>query len=206
MTTDSTPPPADDLSAAPERDVVRLARRQSEHAFREIVRRYERRVRRSIYGIVHHTERTKDLAQDTFVKAFKALDRFRSERTLAPWILRIAKNAARTYLHRRPPDSPNARTAATPESLDEAGIAAPDPDDVLTPGPDPDEVAAALRRAVQRLPPNERRCVSLRYGKGLSCEEIARILQVPPGTVSTYLHRAHRDLKRRLGRRRDDFR
>jgi RNA polymerase sigma-70 factor (ECF subfamily) len=48
--------------------------------------------------------------------------------------------------------------------------------------------------------------VTLRYGKGLSYEEIARIMQVPVGTVSTYLHRAHQDLKRRLGRRREDFR
>jgi RNA polymerase sigma factor (sigma-70 family) len=127
------PPP--DLSAAPERDVVRLARRRSEDAYRELVRRYQARLRRHIYRFVHHTERTKDLAQDTFVRAFAALDRFRSERKFAPWLFTIGRNAAHDYIHRRPPDSPNSPRALPPTSIDPERIAAPTPDDDGAPRP-----------------------------------------------------------------------
>jgi len=199
-------PSLPDLSDASDRDVVRLARQRDEHAYSEIVRRYRSRVRRSIYRIVHHTERAKDLAQDTFVKAFAALDRYRSERNLAPWLVTIAKNTARNYLHRRPPDSPNSRHATTPASLAQEWLVAPIPDDDATPGPEPRVDRAVLQRAVDRLRPEYRRCVRLRYVKQRSYEEIADIMNVSVGTVGTYLNRAREELRQRLGPRVDTLR
>ena len=187
-----------DLSAVSDRDIVRSARAGREDAYGELVRRYRRRVGASIHRIVHHTERTKDLAQETFVKAFNALDRYRSERTFLPWILTIAKNAATDYVRRKRPDRANSRWAVTPGRIDRESFEIPDP---LGPTSDEEygpDTTQALRRALKRLEPTYRRCVRLRYIENRSYDEIARLMGVPVGTVGTYLHRARNDLKRTL--------
>jgi len=188
-----------DLSAVSDRDIVRSARAGREDAYGELVRRYRRRVRQSIYRIVHHTERTSDLAQETFVKAFNALDRYRSERTFLPWILTIAHNAATDYVRRKRPDRADSRWVVTPGRIDAESIVIPDPADPPSEeryGPD---AVAALRLALEQLKPTYRRCVRLRYVENRSYDEIARLMGVPVGTVGTYLHRARNELKRILG-------
>ena len=188
-----------DLSAASDQEVVAMARQGREEAYGEVVHRYKRPVLALIYGIVSHPERAKDLAQDTFVKVFTTLDRYRPERKFAPWILRIAHNTALHYLERKRFDSPNSPYAVTPGAIDRAAIQAPNPSDTPTPRPDMRQLAATLEQALRRLRPEYRRCVKLRYVEGRSYDEIAHIIKVPVGTVGTYLHRARKELKRVLG-------
>lgn len=187
-----------DLSTGSDRDIVRSARAGREDAYAELVRRYRRRVLDSIYRIVHHTERTKDLAQETFVKAFNALDRYHSERRFLPWIRTIATNSASDYVRRKRPDRADSPWAVTPRRIDAERIFVPGPTDTPAAERHRRDAAAAVRRALKRLKPKYRRCITLRYVDNRSYQEIARLMGVPVGTVGTYLHRALKDLRRMI--------
>ena len=195
-----------DLSAAPDREVVGHARAGLDEAFRELVRRYRDRVLASVARIVRHRERAEDLAQETFVRAFGALDRYRSERRLAPWLLTIASNAANDYVRRRRPDSPLSELALTPTRLDLPAVPvdADDPTDTHTDSAaertHADRRAVALEDALNGLRWEYRQCVILHYFEHRSHEQIARAMRLPVGTVKSYLSRARQELKRRVGR------
>ena len=195
-----------DLSAAPDREVVGHARAGLDDAWRELVRRYRDRVFAAVHRIVGHPERAEDLAQETFVRAFGALDRYRSERRLAPWLLTIASNAANDYVRRARPDSPLSDLALTPTRLDLPAVPV-DADDLTdrhtdstAERPQEDRRALALEEALNALRWEHRQCVILRHLEQRPIEEIAGILRLPVGTVKSHLSRAREQLKKRAGR------
>ena len=181
-----------DLSGASDQEVVAWARQGREEAYRELLRRYARPVFVHIYQIVGNRERAEDLTQETFIRAFAALDSYHSERRLAPWIQRIAHNAAVDYVRIKRPDSPMSPYAVTPGEIDARAVQL---SDTPTPTPNPRDDDAALVQAIGRLRPKYRRCVILRYMEKRSYGSIARIMKMPPGTVATYLRRALQELK-----------
>jgi RNA polymerase sigma-70 factor (ECF subfamily) len=191
---------ASNLSEAPERHVVRRAREGSDDAYSELVRRYRDRVIASVFRVVRHRERAEDLAQEAFVRAFGALDRFRSERRLEPWLLTIAINAANEYVGRVRPDSPLSKLALTPTCLegDVPVIVADDATD--TPTAPADTRGRELQEALNGLRWDFRQCVILRHIEQRSHEEIAAIMQVPLGTVKSHLVRARKQLRKAVGR------
>jgi len=208
MTIPVQPSPAEslDLAAAPDREVVGHARAGLDDAWRELVRRYRDRVLAAVLRIVGHRERAEDLAQETFVRAFGALDRYRSERLLAPWLLTIASNAANDYVRRARPDSPLSDLALTPTRLDLPAVpaGADDPGDTHTgtaaQRTHEDPRAVALEDALNGLRWEYRECVILHYFEHRSHGEIARIMRLPVGTVKGYLSRAREQLRRVVGR------
>ena len=195
-----------DLAAASDREVVGHARAGLDDAFRELVRRYRDRVLAAVLRIVRHRERAEDLAQETFAKAFGALDRYRSERRLAPWLLTIASNEARDYVRRRRPDSPLSDLALTPTHLDLPAVPAGADDradtdtDTAAERTQEDPRALALEDALNSLRWEYRQCVILHYFEHCSHEEIARTMRLPTGTVKGYLSRARQELRRTVGR------
>jgi RNA polymerase sigma-70 factor (ECF subfamily) len=205
-----SPPGSLDLSAASDREVVGRAREGLDDAYRELVRRYRDRVVASVFRIVRHRERAEDLAQEALVRAFGALDRYRSERRLAPWLLTIATNAANDYVRRARPDSPLSDLALTPTHLDRAAVpvGVDDPTDTPidtptdTPAerPSADHRASALEEALNGLRWDYRQCVILRHLEHRPLEEIARIMRLPVGTVKSHLSRAREQLKKSVGR------
>lgn len=135
-----------------------------------------------------------DLAQDTFVKAFRNLAAFDATRRLSAWILRIAHNVGVDAMRRRrmrivSSDAPTGRDTSRP-----AEVPAPST-------PDPVE-RQALRRALQSamatLRPDQREAVALRYEDGLSYEEIGQVLGIPEVTARSHVHRARKELARLL--------
>ena len=191
------PPP--DLSEASDQEVVAWARQDSEEACRELMDRYLRRVLSVIYQVVRHRERAEDLTQVTFAKVFLALDRYRPERRFAPWILRIAHNTAVDYVRLERFDSWDSPYLVTPGQIDARAMYVPTRSDTLTPRPDTRLTAAELEQALRGLRREYRRCVVLRFLEERSYDDIAEIMNVPVGTVGTYLHRARKQLKRTLG-------
>ena len=185
------------LSEASDQEVVARAREGDEDAYREMVRRYSPPVFDLIYRMVRHRELAEDLTQETFVKAFRALDRHGPERKPSAWILRIANNTAIDYVRRKRPDSTRSPLTMTPGHID-ARVTRMPLSGTPTASRDLSEFAAALKRAVRRLRPEYRRCFVLRYFEQRSYDEIADIMNVPVGTVGTYLHRARAELKRML--------
>ena len=184
-----------DLSDASDQDVVAWAREGDQNAYREMERRYGRPVFDLIYGMVGQRELAEDLAQETFVKAFRALDRHDPERKPSAWMLRIANNTAIDYVRLKRPDSTRSHLTMTPRYIDRRGLHMPTPSATPTASTDPCEFAAKLERALQGLRPEYRRCFVLHYIEERSYDEIADIMNLP---VGTYLSRARAELKRML--------
>jgi RNA polymerase sigma-70 factor (ECF subfamily) len=190
-----------DLPNLPDADVVALAQQGREPAFRELIRRYERPVFSLIYRMVRDSTAAEDLAQDAFIKVLNHIDKYRPEFKFSSWLFKIANNIAIDHLRRRTLDtismdgSPNAMTAADREAT--SFDIADDSENAL------DELAAkelgsTIEQAIGKLRPEYRNCIMLRHVEGRSYEEIAATLDLPLGTVKTYIHRARHQLREAL--------
>lgn len=195
-----------DLAAASDQQIVVWAQDGAETAFRELVRRYQRPVFSLIYRMVRDREMAEDLAQETFIKVLNAIDSYRPEHKFSSWIFKIANNAAIDHLRRRDPDllslngAPDAvsaeRQEATALQVRDVGES---PLDEL----EARELGSHIETAIARLRPEYRACIMLRHVEGRAYEEIAAILDLPLGTVKTYIHRARAELRDSLGPLRD---
>jgi RNA polymerase sigma-70 factor, ECF subfamily len=173
-------------------ELVRGALDGSESAFREIVLRYQRPVYGLIVRMVRDPGRAEELAQDTFVKAFRALHTYDVQRKFSAWLLTIAHHVAIDELRKgnlvtqsldeMTQDGPERRELIDTRSATPAAIA------------ERTELATALRTAIGRLRPEYREVITLRYERDLDYDEIAEITGLPMGTVKSSLHRARKDL------------
>ncbi len=176
------------LGAAPaltiDEVLVARARRGDAAAFAEIFERYQHRIVNYIYGLVHDRELANDLAQDSFLKAYKALPRMGDDLRLAPWLYRIAGNTAFSALRRR-------KLIRWLPLLNE-GIEATSADGRVA-------EAEAVQRALARLPAKYAAPLLLHSHEGLSCQEIAAILGISTGAVKTRLFRAREAFRAAYG-------
>ena len=176
--------------------LVRAAQGGDQAAFGEIVRQFQRTVYRVAYALTRNGADADALAQETFVRAYQAIGRFRAGEPLRPWLTRIAVNQAYS-LHRRRKRRPE--TAIEP--LVEAGR------QWAAPGDDPADQAAEaeshgrLAEAFADLSHEHQAVLTLRVVEDLPYDEIARVLNVPVGTVMSRLSRARTELRRRLRER-----
>jgi RNA polymerase sigma-70 factor, ECF subfamily len=186
----------------PDLDLIEAYRRGTGSAFDVLVHRHEARVLRLCSRILSDADAALDAAQETFVKAWRALAQFHGDARFSTWLTRIAINQCRNELRRR-------RTVkhTQPLSLDATppGSESPTRDVVPASGPDPYEVARgrevqqALALALSEIDDEAREVLLLRDAEDLSYDEIAQILEVPIGTIRSRLHRARGDVRRRLG-------
>jgi RNA polymerase sigma-70 factor (ECF subfamily) len=173
-------------------ELVRGALDGNESAFRDIVQRYQRPIYGLIVRMVRDPARAEELAQDAFVKAFRALHTYDVQRKFSAWLLTIAHHVAidevrkgslvTEPLEERTEDGPRIRefadtAAATPAVITERV-----------------ELAGALQKAIARLRPDYREVVVLRYERDLDYDEIVEITGLPMGTVKSTLHRARKEL------------
>ncbi len=179
-----------DLETVTEARLVAAALAGEQSAFEQIVRRYQRPMVNLIARITGDRDRAEDLAQDAFVKAFRSLAAFDTARRLSSWLFRIAHNTAIDAMRRvRPPTV----------SIDSPADAHASP--AVSPEPDPVERAAlgaALEAALQRLRPDVRAAVVLRYDEGLPFDEIGHVMGIPEATARSHVHRARKELARYL--------
>lgn len=187
-----------DLRNLPDADLVSLAQEGREAAYRELVQRYERPVFSLIFRMVRDREVAEDLAQDSFIKVLNHIDKYRPEFKLSSWLFKIANNVAIDFLRKRQLDtisidgSPHARSAAEIEATSFDVVARQESalDEM-----EAKELGTAIERAIQGLRPEYRSCIMLRHVEGRSYEEIAATLDLPLGTVKTYIHRARHQLR-----------
>jgi RNA polymerase sigma factor (sigma-70 family) len=172
-------------------ELVELAKGGDVRAYGELVDRYREISFRTAYLIARNSADAEDATQDAFVKAYYALDRFRTADPFRPWILRIVSNEAR---NRR-------RSAGRRERLALRVIERRGPGDAA-PSPDAAAIAQETRRtllaALETLPERDRQVIACRYLLELSEAETARTLGVRPGTVKSRLSRALTRLRREL--------
>ncbi len=194
-------PPGKDLQSLTDQEVVALAKAGKEVAYRELLRRYERPVFSLIYRMVRDRALAEDLAQDTFVKVLNALESYRPEYKFSSWVFKIANNVAIDQLRRRELDTlslDGAPGARTQEEVEATALQAVDRTETPLAELESRELGSRIEQAIARLRPEYRSCILLRHVEGRSYEEIAEALDLPLGTVKTYIHRARHELREYL--------
>jgi RNA polymerase sigma-70 factor (ECF subfamily) len=147
-----------------------------------------------------------DLSQDTFVKVLNALDSYRPEFKFSSWVFKIANNVAIDQLRKRELDTlslDGSPHATTPEAMRATALQLGDKAETPLQELEARELGGAIERAIARLRPEYRSCILLRHVEGHSYEEIAQILDLPLGTVKTYIHRARNELRGYLADRKE---
>ncbi len=195
-----------DLATATDQQVVEFARSGREAAFRELVRRYQRPVFSLIYRMVRDRELAEDLAQETFIKVLNAIERYRPEFKFSSWIFKIANNATIDHLRRKELDTLSLEggpDATTPDRIEATALKIGDTTENPLEELEARELGSAIERAIATLRPEYKACIILRHVEGRPYEEISEVLDLPLGTIKTYIHRARAELRELLEPMRD---
>jgi len=188
---------------APDADapLIERVKRGDVKAFEMLVVKYQRRIERLIGRMVRDVDLVPDIAQETFIRAYRAIPQFRGESAFYTWLYRIAVNTAKKALgelKRDPLITESARSARDEE--DETSWA----ENELSDGETPEsvlaskQVAAAVNAAIDALSEDLRQAITLREIEGLSYEEIAQSMNCPIGTVRSRIFRAREAIALRL--------
>ena len=188
----------DTLANCTDQEVVVLAQTGSEAAYRELIGRYQRPVFSLVYRMVRDRELAEDLAQETFIKVLNAIDSYRPEHKFSSWIFKIANNAAIDHLRRRGLDTlslEGAPDAVTPDRQEATALQISGRDESPLEELEARELGSQIDHAIAQLRPEYRACIIMRHVEGRPYEEIAQALELPLGTVKTYIHRARNELR-----------
>jgi RNA polymerase sigma-70 factor, ECF subfamily len=180
--------------------LVELARRREEPAVRALTQRYNRRLFRLARSILRDDAEAEDVVQETWVRAFAALDGFRAESAFATWLTRIALNEA---LGRKRKQRPTVDWETYGENRSQAEILQ-FPVSAMTSDPErkmaQSEIRQVLERSIDELPDGFRSVFVARVVEGMDVEETAALFGLKPETVKTRLHRARTMLREALDR------
>ncbi len=178
--------------------LVERVRRGERHAFDLLVIKYQRKIMRLLSRMIHDPAEIEDVAQEAFIKAYRALPQFRGESAFYTWLYRIALNTARNW------QAASFRRPATVTPLENEDGETFDQIDGLSDHSTPEslmasrQVAQAVNEAIDELPDDLRAAIVLREIEGMSYEEIASTMQCPIGTVRSRIYRAREAIAARL--------
>lgn len=172
-----------------------------QRAFEMLVVKYQRRIERLIARMVRDEGLVQDIAQETFIRAYRAIPQFRGESAFYTWLYRIAVNTAKKALLdlKRDPLVFESAMAANDDSEEPSRV-----EQTLSDGETPEsvlaskEIAATVNAAIDALSEDLRQAVVLREIEGLSYEEIADVMNCPIGTVRSRIFRARESIATRL--------
>ena len=188
------------MSVSDERELVLRAQRGDVEAFGELVRRHQAAVYNVAYRMTGSRHEAEDLAQEAFLRAFKAFDRFDPDRQLRPWLKRITTNLCLNWLQ-----TSRVKTTNVVTDMHLPGQEAATMDDYAQNRPLPEQVvmrretAEQIRAAILQLPPHYRAVIELRHFQDLSYDEMAETLGRPLSNVKSDLYRARKRLGEILG-------
>ncbi len=181
-----------------DQQLVERAQRGDKHAFELLVTKYQRKLIRLLSRFIRDSTEVEDVAQEAFIKAYRALPNFRGDSAFYTWLYRIGINTAKNYLvamGRRAPTS-TSMDAEEAEELGESELL----QDVNTPENQmmSRQVAETVNQTLEKLPEELRTAITLREMEGLSYEEIASIMSCPIGTVRSRIFRAREAIAAQL--------
>ena len=190
-----------DWAKLDDRELAASAREGRESAYKELLTRYERPVFSLVYRMVRDRSLAEDLAQEAFIKAFNHIESYNPDYKFSSWIFKIANNLAIDHLRKKQLDtvslhgSPHA-TSSEEEERTRLSIESPgeSPEEYV----ENRELGDRIEDAIGRLRPEYRTAVLLRHVEGHSYEEVAEIMELPLGTVKTYIHRGRLELRELL--------
>lgn len=177
-------------------ELVLRAQSGDKRAFELLVAKYQRRVERLLSRLVRDPAEIDDVAQETFIRAYRALPAFRGESAFYTWLYRIAINTAKNYLATR---------ARRPQfALEQGNEESPDVSEQMPDYHTPEtelsnrQIVSTVNEVVESLPEELREAITLREMEGLSYEDIAAIMNCPIGTVRSRIFRAREAIAAKL--------
>lgn len=185
-----------------ERDVdaelVARVQRGDKQAFDLLVLKYQRKIMRLLSRMIREPSEIEDVAQEAFIKAYRALPQFRGDSAFYTWLYRIAINTARNWIatNKRRPTNSSVHENEDGETFDES--------DNLTDNSTPEselasrEIAQTVNKAIEDLPEELRNAIVMREIDGMSYEDIAQSMNCPIGTVRSRIFRAREAIATRL--------
>lgn len=174
-------------------EIIRLCQQGRSEGFALLLDAYQDRVYRRAFSFLRNREDALDATQDVFLRVVQAIAHFRSGSPIWPWLRQVTTN---TCLNRIRAANHRPQTLPLDEARDQAASVANDPEYEVMLTLDREW----LERAMGELPPLHRMAVVLRHQEGLSYDEIARTMNLPLGTVKTYLFRARKVLREAMER------
>jgi RNA polymerase sigma-70 factor (ECF subfamily) len=166
--------------------LIQASKEGDEQAFRELIKRYESRVAATVIGMLGNSPEAEDVGQETFIRFYNHLDKFRGDASVGTYLARIAINLSLNELKRRKRKSMIFFRKLSDEDFD-----IPDETNVI----EIDDNKEMVKDAIQKLEPRFRSVIVLRLIDGYSTAETAEILNLPTGTVLSRLARAQKKLK-----------
>ncbi|MCX4025500.1 RNA polymerase sigma factor RpoE [Endozoicomonas sp. SM1973] len=180
-----------------DQQLVERVQQGDKRAFDMLVMKYQHKILGLVSRYIHDHQEVQDVAQEAFIKAYRALDKFRGDSAFYTWLYRIAINTAKNHLvskGRRPPDT-------DVDTEDAEYFEGQNPlKDIESPENRlfRDEVEKVVYKAIAGLPDDLRTAVTLREFDGLSYEEIAEVMQCPVGTVRSRIFRAREAIDKQI--------
>ena len=171
------------LSESTDAELVRQAKKGSTDAFAELVRRHEQMVFNLSFRFARDGSLAEDMAQEAFLKAFRLLKGFRGDCSFSTWMYRVTTSVCLTELNRRKRRGEVQLQAHHAGSYENSRIEAGD-------------MAEIVRRCVMRLPERYATIITLYYLEEMPYEEIAAIVEIPMGTLKTWMFRARKELRK----------
>jgi len=182
------------VAAAQDSDLLLVERAQAgdQRAYGLLVIKYQRRIQRLIGRMVRDVDLVEDIAQETFIRAYRALHQFRGDAQFYTWLYRIAVNTAKKALLELKRDPTVSESYLAKDEEDETSWQKNEPTSDETPETAlaAKEIAAVVNGAIDELPPELKQAVTLREIEGLSYEDIALAMDCPIGTVRSRIFRA----------------
>src|ERR1700758_2693093 len=196
MQTEATPAQAD----VSELDLVKQCQAGNAEAFDALVTRYRTRVFAMIYNMVHNEQDAWDLAQDSFVKAWKSIRRFQGKSSFYTWLYRIVMNVTIDWTRKRQVKGTGAEfdDAIELKEIDPASKTVPKPDALPSERMERKEVRAQIDRAIAQLSPEHRAVILMKEIEDMQYHEIAEALDCSIGTVMSRLFYARKKLQNLL--------
>lgn len=190
-----------------DRDLVHLCLKGDERAAYELVSRFERPVFSQVQRMVRDRELAEDLAQEAFVRAFDRLEQYDPDYKFSSWLFKIAHNLTIDHLRKKELDTVSihgAPDATTPDEQEATAVTLESRDERPDERFESQELGGEIEAAIDQLRPEYREAVLLRHVQGRPYREIADIMDLPLGTVKTYIHRARNELQEKLAHLRED--
>ena len=186
-----------------ENDLIKKCKKGNREAFNILVTRYQSQVINIAYGMLSDQEDAYDAAQEVFVRVYKGIESFKEQASFTTWLYRITTNVCSDILRKRQKSSNVLSINQEYEDNKDIELAdtAPTPEESMEIG----ERQKAVRDAISSLREEYRIVITLCDIEGMSYDEIAQVLKVPPGTVKSRINRARNSLKKILYQKRELF-
>jgi RNA polymerase sigma-70 factor (ECF subfamily) len=188
-------------TALTDHELVALAQKGSEKAYRELLGRYQRPVFSLVYRMLRDREQAEDLAQETFVRVFNNIGRYDPKYKFSSWIFKIATNLTIDHIRKKEVATVSidgSRYAVTSDEIEASTITVASDDENPEELLEAKELGESIEGAIGALRAEYRTAILLRHVEGREYQEIADIMGLPLGTVKTFIHRARHELRAKL--------